>query len=64
MELTRISGVCGRDDCPTIYATDRATVVVRGLLVTDTEGVTPSPGEALVEIPSRILLEAASVVDG
>lgn len=62
MKLTKVSGVCGRDDCPTVYATDHGSVVVQGLLITDAENVAPALDEALVEIPCSILLEAASVI--
>ena len=58
MKLTRLSG-CYGGSCPTIYATDRGTVVVQGRLLNHTDvttaGVTPAEGEALVEIPADLL---------
>lgn len=48
--------LCGGGTCPTVYSTDRGTVLVQGNAVTDL----PVPdGELLVEIPREILLEAA-----
>lgn len=54
MKLTRISGECpDKVTCPTVYATDRGTVVVQGYRVTD---------RAAVEIP-RSLWEGAGATD-
>jgi hypothetical protein len=56
MELTQIAGGdCGRDDCPTIFTTDRGTLVVQGYIVNRT---TPD-GEAVVEIPLSVFEDAA-----
>ncbi len=56
MELTRIAGVdCLRDDCPTIFTTDNGTIAVQGPIV---HKKTPA-GEAVVEIPVAVFLEAA-----
>jgi hypothetical protein len=62
MRLERIAGDCpdGRT-CPTVYATDRDTVVVQGYAIPAhelTQIVVPE-GEAAVEIPIA-LLEAAA----
>lgn len=55
MELTRIAGGnCGRDDCPTVFTTDRGTIAVQGYIVLKE---TPE-GEAVVEIPMEIFREA------
>jgi hypothetical protein len=54
-QLTRIAGgSCGRDDCPTIFATDRDTLAVQGY---DIARDTP-PGESIVEVPIDVLKEA------
>ena len=59
MELNRIAGGdCGRDDCPTIFTTDRGTIVVQGDVI---EKQTPV-GEAAVVIPVSVLLEAMRAV--
>ncbi|MBN9737506.1 MULTISPECIES: hypothetical protein [unclassified Pseudonocardia] len=56
MELNRIAGGdCGRDDCPTVFVTDRGTVAVQGYVV---DRATPDD-EAIVEIPVTILRDAA-----
>jgi len=49
--------MCRDGTCPTIYDTDRGTVVVQGYVVTDSD-VTPPEGEALVEIPAELLTRA------
>ena len=55
MELTRIAGGdCGRDDCPTVFTTDKGTIVVQGYIVPKK---TPE-SEAAVEIPMAIFREA------
>jgi hypothetical protein len=45
---------CQRDDCPTVYATDRDTIAVQGDII---EKKTPR-GEAVIEIPREVLREA------
>ncbi len=55
MELTRIAGgACGRDDCPTVFTTDRGTVAIQGYTL---DKQTPD-GESVVEIPTNVLREA------
>jgi formylmethanofuran dehydrogenase subunit C len=52
-----IAGGCVDGTCPTIYRTERGTVVVQGQLV-NYSGVTMGEGEALVEIPADLLKQA------
>jgi hypothetical protein len=61
MELTRITGDnCKDGDCPTVYRTDRGTIVVQGDRVSH-----PAPAhEALVEIPVDLLMEAVRALGG
>lgn len=59
MKLTQIAGGdcgddCGRDDCPTIFTSDRGSIVVQGYIV---DKQTPD-GEAVVEIPAAVFAEA------
>jgi hypothetical protein len=55
MELTRIvGGDCGRDDCPTIFTTDKNTIAVQGYVVHKETAA----GEAVVEIPIAVFQEA------
>lgn len=61
MELTRIASAnCKDGDCPTVYSTDRGTVAVQGYKVTH---VVPD-GEAIVEIPAELLVEAVRALGG
>jgi len=55
MRLTQIAGGdCGRDDCPTVFTTDRETIVVQGYVLDK-----PTPdGEAVVEIPLAVFRDA------
>ncbi|GIE91315.1 hypothetical protein [Actinoplanes regularis] len=48
--------LCGAGSCPTVYRTDRGTVLVQGVAAT---GVAVADGELLVEIPRELLIEAA-----
>lgn len=61
MKLTRRGGSCFDGTCPTVYDTDRGTVVVQGNLVdlaVVTSDVALGEGEALVEIPAELLKQA------
>lgn len=51
-----VISLCGGGTCPTVYSTDRDTVLVQGNAVT---GISVPDGELLVEIPRELLLEAA-----
>lgn len=62
MKLVKVSGECGKDDCPAVYTTDRGSLVVQGALLTEDHDIAPAAGEALVEIPYSVLLEAAGAV--
>lgn len=55
MELTLVAGGdCGRDDCPTVFRTDRGTLAIQGYTI---DRQTPG-GESVVEIPVNLLQEA------
>jgi len=54
--LRRLVVRCGGGDCPTVYETDRGTVVVQGYVVEPTAaGLTLPAGEQLVEVPRELL---------
>ncbi len=53
MKLKALGGGCWDGTCPTLYESDRGTIVVQGWIVTDSD-VTPPEGEALVEIPMEL----------
>ncbi|WP_017569821.1 hypothetical protein [Nocardiopsis halotolerans] len=53
-------GTDSRDgDCPTLYRTDRGTIVVQGYRVTDPEALADlrdlAENETVVEIPEKLL---------
>jgi hypothetical protein len=61
MEMTRIAGAnCKDGDCPKVSITDRGTAAVQGYRIAHS---TPD-GEAVVEIPVELLLEAARALGG
>jgi hypothetical protein len=41
-----------------VYVTDHGTVLAQGTPVTQVEGVTPGPGELVVELPLEVLRDA------
>lgn len=63
MKLVKASGdgECKNGNCPTIYRTDRGTLVVQGYAVApeQAEGLAIPAGESLVEIPLDVLQDAA-----
>jgi hypothetical protein len=61
MRLRRIAGGnCGRDDCPTVFTTDRGAIAVQGYVV---DRPTPD-GEAVVEIPLEVFQDAVRALGG
>jgi hypothetical protein len=62
VKLTRIAGDCPDGvTCPTVYLSDRGTVVVQGytLAADDLAQITLPQGEGAVEIPLSLLKEAS-----
>ena len=58
--LTLVTTLCGGGTCPTVYRTDRNTLVIQGYTVTaDRAGLDLPAGEQLVEIPVELLAAAA-----
>ncbi|MBB2942862.1 hypothetical protein FB565_002575 [Actinoplanes lutulentus] len=57
--LTPLAVTCATGTCPTVYSTNRGTLVVQGYTVTPAEaGVRTPDGEQLVEIPIELLADA------
>ncbi|MGW2838173.1 hypothetical protein ACWCWD_10300 [Streptomyces sp. NPDC001493] len=57
MKVTMLATTCDKRDCPTIYTTDRGTVLVQGETPTD-HGLSVPPHETLVEIPLDLIVKA------
>ncbi|MGH8909340.1 MAG: hypothetical protein ACRD0K_23315 [Egibacteraceae bacterium] len=59
MKLTWLGDDCPvKGVCPTIYATDRGTLVVQGYVVSDPEALATMnlpPGETAVEVSKELL---------
>ncbi|MCY1142037.1 hypothetical protein OWR29_28930 [Actinoplanes sp. Pm04-4] len=65
LRLTPLASQCGAGSCPTVYGTDRATLVVQGYVVAgENTDVDVPGGEQLVEIPVEVLLAAADKIRG
>lgn len=64
LSLELVTTLCGGGTCPTVYRTNRGTLVVQGYTVTPADaGIDLPDGELLVEIPAD-LLAAAMAADG
>jgi hypothetical protein len=56
LKLEFISSQCGNGTCPTLYRTNRDTLVIQGYAVeAEHAGVAVPEGELLVEIPVELL---------
>jgi len=63
VKLELLTSYCESSSCPTIYRTDRGTLVVQGyVLSAQRAGVEVPEGESLVEIPAELLAAAAQAV--
>jgi hypothetical protein len=60
VSLRPVASLCATGECPTVYVTDRNTVVVQGYpIAAESAGTVIRAGEALVEIPLSLLAVAA-----
>lgn len=59
MKLTFVGSTSGGGNCPSVYSTDRGTIVVQGMAVTDPETLAHARsilgGEAFVEVPIELV---------
>lgn len=59
MRLTFVGSNSSGGNCPTVYQTDRDTIVVQGWKVEDSEALADlrdlAPNETVVEIPRELL---------
>jgi hypothetical protein len=63
LTLDHVTTVCGAGSCPTVYRTNRGTLVIQGYVVTGSDvGLNLPAGENLVEVPAALLTEAARTV--
>ncbi len=64
MEITQVAKIaCDTGACPTIFATDRDTVLIQGyVLPAGTVRMDVPTGEFIVEIPRGLLIEGAAAV--
>jgi hypothetical protein len=54
--LKIVTSLCGSGTCPTIYESDRGTLIIQGYPVDAAHaGVVVPEGESLVEIPAELL---------
>jgi hypothetical protein len=64
INLKLVTTLCGSNTCPTVYRSDRGTLVIQGYSVSATHaGVDLPEGEMLVEIPADLLAEAARLLN-
>ncbi|WP_214412958.1 hypothetical protein [Sphaerisporangium fuscum] len=68
MRLRFLGSTSEAGACPSLYETDRGTVVVQGLTLTDPEARADLrdilDGESAVEVPRELLVEVARAVLG
>ncbi|MBO3747865.1 hypothetical protein J5X84_17445 [Streptosporangiaceae bacterium NEAU-GS5] len=68
MRLTFLGSTSEAGACPSLYATDRGTIVVQGLELVDLEARSDLrhvlDGETAVEVPRELLAEIARAVLG
>lgn len=63
LAVEHLATVCGNGGCPTVYRTNRGTLVVQGYPVEGADvGVDLPAGELLVEIPVDLLEQATRAV--
>ncbi|MEV7377825.1 hypothetical protein [Streptomyces lydicus] len=56
MKVTKLVSTCDLKDCPTIYATDRGTLLVQGETPGD-HGLQIPAHESVVEIPEQLIFD-------
>ncbi|GGX25374.1 hypothetical protein [Streptomyces lomondensis] len=57
MKVTKLVSTCDVTECPTIYATDRGTLLIQGETPTG-RGLQIPAHETLVEIPMELIQKA------
>jgi hypothetical protein len=62
VKLTLVRGTCPDNTCPSLFETDRGTVVVQGAVVTDADALLAlnlPPDESAVEVPRALIFGPA-----
>jgi len=55
--------LCGAGECPTVYKTDRGTLVVQGYTFQPAHaGVELPPGEQMVEVPVELVADCITAM--
>lgn len=57
VKVTKLVSTCENGDCPTLYATDRGTLLVQGEVPAD-HGLEIPAKETVVEIPVELIRKA------
>ena len=56
VNLDLVAELCGAGECPTVYRTDRGTLVIQGYRFDPADaGTTVPAGEQMVEIPAELI---------
>jgi hypothetical protein len=58
MKLRKLAGTCDDGTCPTVYLSDRNTLVLQGDAVLSAEGLVSAPHEQAVELSVELVEEA------
>ncbi|MEV6825826.1 hypothetical protein [Amycolatopsis sp. NPDC051102] len=58
MKLRKLAGTCDDETCPTVYLSDRNTLVLQGDAVLSAAGLVFSPPEQAVELSVELVEEA------
>lgn len=64
MRLRQVSAGCEGGDCPTVYVTDRGTVVFQGDGLWEVDGLSLTSGEQAVELPIDVVQSALPALAG
>lgn len=61
--LAFVVGRCAAGECPTIYRTDRGTLVLQGYVFEPADAGTRLPaGEQMIEVPAELLADYARLM--
>lgn len=64
LTVRRLAGDCEEEGiCPTVYVSDRSTLVLQGPDATGADGVVLGPGELAVELSVDLLKDALRAYD-